>query len=214
MFYIFTDPSTLYQDFDRTTPVTGNGEPIGSATDLSGNNNTIYKATTAAKPTMQTGAYFDGVDDELRTADFAAGTLGSNMDCFMAVRRASLGGTAFLGYMTPSQTAYFGAHAQGAAPLTSSNSGSVYSYVVDGSAVSGGASATRGQLSAALPVGQSVVLEARNLNLSTWTRFSIGWGGGLPFNGTYGALIVCPAQTSEVRTRVARYLAEIADEIT
>lgn len=66
--YDLTDKTKLYQDSARTTLVSANGDPIGSATDLSGNGKHASQATTASKPLFQGYADFDGVDDNLATA--------------------------------------------------------------------------------------------------------------------------------------------------
>ena len=66
----FSDISTLYQDSAKSTPVTSDGDVIGCAADKSGNGDDATQATSASKPTWQTGeknglaiAQFDGTDD-------------------------------------------------------------------------------------------------------------------------------------------------------
>jgi len=63
-----SDLSTLFQDSAGTTPVTTAGQPVGLMLDKSGNDNHAIQATTAARPTYQTGparATLDKVDDRL-----------------------------------------------------------------------------------------------------------------------------------------------------
>lgn len=65
----FTSPANLYQDAAASLPVTGLGQPIGRADDLSGNGNHLSQDTTAARPTYtEDGVLHDGVDDILRAA--------------------------------------------------------------------------------------------------------------------------------------------------
>jgi hypothetical protein len=68
LLYDFTNTANLFQDSARTTPVTALSDPIGSVTDLSGNNLHGSQATTASKPTYSGYADFDGFDDGLSTA--------------------------------------------------------------------------------------------------------------------------------------------------
>lgn len=208
LWYDYMDPATLYQDAARTSPILIVTNPIGSASDVSGHGQHMFKATATARPTWGPGAYFDGADDELATVDFPAGTLTNNMDCFMAIRRQRLDGTAFLAYMTSTQTRFFGTHAAGSTnPVTALGCGALVTYAVNGIEVPGGTSTTRGQLSDALVVGQTVVVETRNLDLSAWTRFSIGFGGGLPLKASFAGIVLCPAQTADGRARIRQYLA-------
>jgi hypothetical protein len=63
-----SDLSTLFQDSAGTTPVTTAGQPVGKMLDKSGRGNHATQATSAARPTYQTGAglhwlAFDGVGD-------------------------------------------------------------------------------------------------------------------------------------------------------
>lgn len=68
-FWDFTTPSGLFQDAIGTVPVENPGDPIGMATDLSGNGNHLLQATVPARPTYtEDGALHDGVDDFLQAA--------------------------------------------------------------------------------------------------------------------------------------------------
>jgi hypothetical protein len=89
-----SDISTLFQDSAGTTPVTTAGQPVGLMLDKSGRGNHATQATSAARPTYQTGAglswlAFDGVDDSMVT-----GTITPNVDkaqMFAGVQKQSNG---------------------------------------------------------------------------------------------------------------------------
>ena len=152
---------------------------------------------------------FDGVDDGIGTGTFAAGTFGSNMDCFMLVRRDS-DAAMILANTVPevSGGGYFGC-VSGTTEAANENAG-FPSYYVNGVAVAGGAVPTRTQLNAAIPVGGFVVVEVRNLNLSSWVAFRIGGAGGYGgflLNGAITEVVLAPAQSAESRTAVREYLA-------
>ena len=62
------DISTLFQNSSASTAVTADGDPTGAATDKSGNAHTAVQATSAARPTYNTGPArlsLDKVDDLL-----------------------------------------------------------------------------------------------------------------------------------------------------
>lgn len=146
----------------------------------------------------------DGVDDGFGTT-FPAGTLGSNMDCFMLVRRDSAANI-LIAYQTASASPYFGVAASGDGGAASVGSGTP-TYYVNGVAVPGGTSTTRGQLHTALSVGSFVVLEVRNLDLSAWTGLAIGNYAGFTLDGAIAETILCPAQSAGTRTSIRQYLA-------
>lgn len=63
-----SDLSTLFQDSAGTTPVTGDGQPVGLMLDKSGNGNHATQSVAASRPTYRTDGTlhwlaFDGVDD-------------------------------------------------------------------------------------------------------------------------------------------------------
>lgn len=72
---VLYDPSklaSLWQNAERTIPVTANGDPVGCVDDLSGNGNHAKQAVSAARPVYKTDGIlhwleFDGVDDDLLT---------------------------------------------------------------------------------------------------------------------------------------------------
>lgn len=67
-FWDFTNPNGLFQDASGTVPIESPGDPIGMATDLSGNGNHMLQATVPARPLWEDGAHFDGVDDLMAAA--------------------------------------------------------------------------------------------------------------------------------------------------
>lgn len=141
----------------------------------------------------------DGVDDGFGTT-FPAGTLGSNMDCFMLVRRDATTQAALMYGQSASEVAALVVSGDGAAAY--GNAGTP-TYAVNGAAVT----ATRGALHTALPVGNWCVLEIRNLDLSTWTALRFGDLVGNRLNGALAEVILAPAQNAEKRTKVREYLA-------
>lgn len=64
----FSDMSLMYQDSSGTLAVSDLSQPIGRILDKSGNNNHAVQTTSARRPMFQLdGAFFDGVDDVLKT---------------------------------------------------------------------------------------------------------------------------------------------------
>ena len=74
------DISTLFQNSGASTAVTADGDPTGAATDKSGNGHTSVQATSAARPTYNTGPArlsLDKVDDLLTITVPAGGWNGT-----------------------------------------------------------------------------------------------------------------------------------------
>ena len=75
-----SDLTTMSQDAAGATPVTAAGQAVGRILDLSGRGNHATQSTAGARPILRQDANsrwyleFDGVDDVLRTGNFAAGT--------------------------------------------------------------------------------------------------------------------------------------------
>lgn len=114
--YDLTDPGTLYQNTARTTLVAANGDPIASATDLSGNGAHAAQATTTSRPLFQGYADFDGVDDSWATPaiDFTATDA---VTVVASVRKAN-DNTAFIAELSANSSSNAGTFA-----LMGSNSG-------------------------------------------------------------------------------------------
>jgi len=108
-----SDLSTMFTDAAGTTPVTGDGDPVGLILDKSGNGYHASQATSTARPLFQidgSGKHylaFDGVDDYLSTAAIdLTGTdkvtvfsgsrvLSSNLAVFYETNTNALSGGAF-----------------------------------------------------------------------------------------------------------------------
>ncbi len=94
-FYDPNDLSTMFQNYEGTTPVTAVGQPVGLIRDKSGRNNHAFQTTSASRPILRknatTGANyleFDGSDDFLKTGniDFTAT---NKVSLFAGVRKLS-----------------------------------------------------------------------------------------------------------------------------
>ena len=147
---------------------------------------------------------YDGVDDGMATAAFAAGTLIDGMDCMIAVRRDA-GTIAVAGLNNQAANIFFGIYNQGdAVDPTHQGCGAPVPYV-DGVELTGGTSATRGTLYNALTAGDWHILEYRNLNLSAWTQAFWGaFGATFFFNGARGDILLYPSTASTEDKDAAR----------
>jgi hypothetical protein len=133
------------------------------------------------------------------------GALTSNMDCFMVVRRESA--APFMAFWASAPNYVGAANSGGGASVSHGGAGAAVNYAVNGTAVAGGTATTEVQLDAAMPVGQLLILEIRNLDLSAWTDFKQSLYPGYPTNGGLGDVVLCPAQTDAVRAKIRRQLA-------
>jgi hypothetical protein len=150
---------------------------------------------------------YDGVDDGMATAAFSAGTLIDGMDCMIAVRRDA-GGNAILCFDLGGTSGYFGLI--NAAAETAYNCGTPTVFV-DNVQLAGGTLVMGNTLAAALPLGELHIVEFRNLDLSTWTRFGMSGfaGGGYLFNGARGDILLFPSTDStEDKDAARQYLAD------
>ena len=129
-----TDPTTLFQGTDETTPVTAFGDVVGRANDQrvgAGSPISATQSTTSFKPKYQsTGLAFDGTDDNLLT-NYTAGS-GANFLIAKVVVPASLSGTRVVagGRATTDTRSYIGFDAAG---LFGAGVGSQSNAVVKGS---------------------------------------------------------------------------------
>jgi len=208
LWYDPSDYATLSQDSAGTTPVTGVTQPVGRMLDKSGRGNTISQATAASRSiTGAAGAVryltHDGVDDGSATG---AITLSADMDCFIAVRRATAGNVVLV--HSPAANTFFGVVESAGAAAADAASGTP-TYAANGVSINGGLTGTtRGQLHTALPAASWVVLEIRNLNLSVgWTGLSIGnFGSNFSLNGDFGGMILAPAGDATARQKNRQFL--------
>lgn len=203
-----SDISTGFQDSAGTTPQTATGQPTGKRNDKSGNANNVLQATAAARPTyyLTSGVasdYFDALDDGCATAAFAAGTLTNNMDCFIAVNRASSAKGILFSDTVPSDF-YFGNFDSTPPGFTAVDfgAGASSTYYVNGVLVT----KTRQALAAAMTVGSWVIVEARNLDLSAWTVLKLSLYSAWQINADLGGVILCPAQSDTNRANIRRWL--------
>ena len=151
---------------------------------------------------------FDGVDDSLASATFAAGTLTSSMDCLIAVRRG-VSGYGVLVYQTAGATPFFGAFEPSGVGGSFTGVGAPTTWV-DGVQLTGGTAVTAGTLSTALAAGVWHILEYRGLNLSAWTAIaSMGYGSGYSLNGALGGIELFAsgqdANRDKARAQMAAY---------
>ena len=143
---------------------------------------------------------FDGLDDGMSTG---AITLGSDMDCFIAIRRNSAANVALL-YNAPAGNRIL-VVVNPADPNNSYNSGTP-TYAVNGIDVPGGAASSGAHLNTALPPGGWNLLEIRNANLSTWAAFAVGAYTSNQLNGDIAGVILCPAGDAAARQKNRQWL--------
>lgn len=122
---------------------------------------------------------FDGVDDSLTSATFAAGTISGLVDCLIAVRRDSAANVVLI---SESGGVYFGAAIGGGGAPCNATAGSATVWV-DGTQLTGGTSVTQATLETALTPGAWHIAEFRGLNLSLWTLLRASGYGGSMLNG-------------------------------
>lgn len=202
-----SDADTAWQESTAVT-VGALDSPVGKRLSRGGNIAAVLQATSVARPSwkLDAGIYsdlLDGIDDGYASDAFSAGSLSSDMECFIAMKRNSA--AKFIPAFLSGGGAYFGVTESGGVDVTSAGAGSP-TYLVNGVAVPGGTATTRAQLDTALPVGQWLVLETRGLDLSAWTSFCLGNYGGWPLSGNVGGVILCRAQTDMARVQIRRYL--------
>lgn len=211
--YVYSEHSTagFITDFDNISvrEVPGNhmlestsaARPLMSAYDgqTLGPGNT-YDAT--GYPIFQK---YDGVDDGMATAAFAAGTLINGMDCLIAVRRDSAAScVAGLYNGVADATKFFGmAESASGSGCVGSGAGTPTVWV-DNTQLTGGTAVTRGTLHTALTGGDWHILEFRNLDLSTWTAAGFGLYTSYVFPGLRGDIMLYPSTDSTTDKDAAR----------
>ena len=148
---------------------------------------------------------YDGVDDGMATAAFAAGTLIDGMDCLIPVRRDSAAACiAGLYNGIADATKFFGmAESASGSGCVGSGAGTPTVWV-DNTQLTGGTAVTRGTLHTALTVGDWHILEFRNLDLSTWTAAGFGLYTSYVFPGPRGDILLYPSTDSTTDKDAAR----------
>ena len=153
---------------------------------------------------------FDGVDDALSSATFAAGTLTSSMDCLIAVRRDSAANAVCGLYESVSDAnKVFGIAESGSSSGCVGSGAGTPTVWVDNTQLTGGTAVTRGTLHTALTAGAWHILEFRGLDQSTWTAAGCGLYTGYALNGAIGKIELFAsgqdAARDKARARMAAY---------
>ena len=173
-----------------------------------------YQRVGAASDYTATGfpqyLKFDGVDDALSSATFAAGTLTSSMDCLIAVRRDSTANAVCGLYNAVADaTKFFGMAESGSSSGCVGSGAGTPTVWVDGTQLTGGTAVTRGTLHTALTAGAWHILEFRNLDLSTWTKAGCGLYTSYVLKGALGDILLFAsgqdANRDKARTEMAAY---------
>lgn len=170
---------------------------------------TAYQQVNTASDYDATGItpfqLYDGTDDGMATASFAAGTLIDGMDCMIAVRRDSAAScVAGLYNGIADATKFFGmAESASGSGCVGSGAGTPTAWV-DNTQLTGGTAVTRGTLHTALTVGDWHILEFRNLDLSTWTAAGFGLYTSYLFPGPRGDILLYPSTTPTTDKDAAR----------
>jgi len=139
---------------------------------------------------------YNGTNSGMATAAFATGTLIDGMDCMIAVRRDSAAAT-YLISDTASRGFFEWESGDTDRPDVSAG---MPTYYVDGVAVT----ATRGALFTALTAGDWHILEARGLDLSTWTKVEVSSLVSYRLNGPRGDILLYPSTASTTDKDAAR----------
>ena len=139
---------------------------------------------------------YDGTDDGMATAAFAAGTLIDGMDCMIVVRRDSAAAT-YLISDTGSRGFFEWESGNSGRPDVSAGTPT---YYVDGVACT----ATRGAQFTALTAGDWHIVEARNLDLSAWTALEVSSLASYRLNGPRGDILLYPSTASTTDKDAAR----------
>jgi len=144
---------------------------------------------------------FDGVDDSLASATFAAGTIPGLTDCLIAVRRDSAGDVILI---SDTGSRGFAEWVSGDANRPDVSAGTP-TYLVDGTAIT----ATRGALFTALTAGSWHILEVRGLDLTTWTALNVSALASYRLNGAVSPIQLFAsgqdANRDKARAKMAAY---------
>ena len=150
----------------------------------------------------------DGTDDGLASASFSAGTLTSDMDCLIAVRRDAAGNAVAGLYNGVSDaTKVFGIAESGSSSGCVGSGAGTPTVWVDGVQLTGGTSVTRDTLNTALTVGDWHILELRGLDLSTWTAAGMFEYISYALNGAFGGALLFPGGNTAGRDKAREWLA-------
>ena len=176
---------------------------------------TQYQRVGAASDYDATGItpfqIYDGTDDGMATASFAAGTLTSSMDCLIAVRRDSAANAVCGLYESVAEAnKVFGIAESGSGSGCAGSGAGTPTVWVDNVQLTGGTAVTRDTLHTALTAGAFHILEFRGLDLSTWTASGFGLYTSYKLPGARGDIMLYPSTASTTDKDAARqYLADL-----
>ena len=197
------------QDADASGPYVGDGTSgvyLWGAQLHTGSTASDYQAIlTGGSAYSSTGfpiaQKYNGTNSSMATAAFAAGTLINGMDCMIPVRRDSAAAT-YLISNTGSRGVFEWESGDTSRPDVSAGTPT---YYVDGVAVT----ATRGALFTALTAGDWHILEARGLDLSTWTALEVSGLVSYRLNGARGDIMLYPStDPTEDKDAARQWLAD------
>ena len=166
-----------------------------------GSTATSYQRVTTATDYDTTAAplmlRFDGIDDSLASATFAAGTLPADADVYMVMHRHANDGR--LVHLSGQSTGvYVGAWDEVYNGLYANGSGAT------AHAINGRTSLASGPL----PLGVPYIFEARSANLSGWASVKVAGYSGYSLSGRIGCLLITPAQPAATRAQIRKALAK------
>jgi hypothetical protein len=188
---VLTDPGNhMLQSISTARPLLSayDGQTLGPGNTYDGTGYPVFQL-------------YDGVDDGMATAAFAAGTLIDGMDCLIAVRRDS---GAQVVFASDGPDEYFGLCVDGSAAPNTYAAGSPTVWV-DNVQLAGGTTVTAGTIHTALTVGDLHILEFRDLDLSAWSSFCFSkYYAGFYLNGARGDILLYPSTASTEDKDAAR----------
>lgn len=204
--FIWYDPSdlaTLFQVSDGTVAVAADNDPAGYTADKSGSGYHWVQSTAGSRPLYKTSGElhrldFDGVDDGLASDGVE---LASGLTAIYGLQTTD---TSFVSFWGQSNQEFFGVGTTGNSASPDSTAG-VPSYRVNNGAA---LARTRDAYYDAVGTGLPVVVEVRNLDLSTWTEFHFGNYSTFQYVGSFFGLILAPeASVSPVRDQLLAWMA-------
>lgn len=204
------DWSTLFQTSGGSVAVSAATDPVGYATDLSGNAEHFTQPTTGDRPLAITVSGVNAIDLNGTSSSMTSGTVvagdWTTMDLFAVVYLDGFDTTGSL-FGDDNGVNFLGIAQNGSASSAAINAGSP-SYRINGVSVSGGTSVTRDQLYDALSTGGWLVVEANGLNLSAWTALRFSGYSGYRIDGKFAELILCESVSDAVRAQVRTYMGD------
>lgn len=206
---IWIDPTFVAgstQDSAGTTPITASGQLAGKWLDRSGNGNHLLQSTSAARPEWDVIAgisslFHDRVDDGMTSAVVGAGTYGAAMDVYMLLNRSTTNQMVACSQTPSDLSKYFGVLSSGTvgSGTACSNMGAAWTCFVSAVQVGGTATTSADALHTAIGSGSYKLMAFRDLDMSTWTQFTMSLYVSFMLGGDVGQLVATPAQSASVR---------------